>query len=81
MQGRDLAPDDFSNWQKMLNLGCDADDKSEWCAGPLHDAQVLLKDFCHVTKAKLHKTEVSGVEITLSEPLLLMRSARAPTFC
>ena len=35
--------------------------------------------FCHVTKAQLDETK-SAVEITLSEPLLLLRSAQAPTF-
>ena len=62
--------------------GCTADDISQkGTQGVCVMLKVLLKYFCHDTKAKLHETEVSDVEITLSEPLLFMWSAQAPTFC
>jgi len=38
---------------------------------------VLLKYFCHVTKAKLHETEDSGVESTLSELAFVVNEVSA----
>ncbi len=39
--------------------------------------QVLLKYYCHGTKAKVHETELSAVETTLSELAFVVNKVSA----
>ncbi len=41
---------------------------------------MLSKYFCHVTKAKIHETEVSDVEIALSELAFVVNEVSAGSY-
>jgi len=71
----------FGSWHEMFSSNCAADDKFRKGERGLCSKrcffQVLLKYFCHVTKAKLHETEVSGVASTLSELAFVVNEVSA----
>ncbi len=71
----------FGSWHEILSPTRAADDKfrkgERGLCGKRCFLHVLLKNFCHVTKAKLHEAEVSDVEITLSELAFVVNEASA----
>ncbi len=81
MQGHGLAPDYFSSWHNMLRLGCAADNLFQ---KGTQGVCVMLK--CSSSTSvpspkRSYMRQRLDVEVTSSEPKLLMRSEQAPTFC
>jgi len=76
-----LATANFGSYNQSSSSNCAAEDKfRKGERGPCSNTcflQVLLKYYCHITKAKVHDTEMSDVDITLSELAFVVNEVSA----